>query len=244
MHHAQQSSNPAQSPSSRRSDAGKIRIQPRDAAGLLTLAEMYASPYDLLADRLAVSDHRMRGIAARWRDAGLASTGKLSAGPPWCWLTPAGMRQAGHDWEAAPPPLARLAHIRAVLAARNWLEGDAAWKAGQAQWRSERHLRGDRPGVGQPGHVPDAEILWPSVPGSPRPGQAWAIEAELTPKAAARAQRIMSGLLAQHYDHVLYLCAPAALPVITAAAAKLTPDRAARLFIRELPPAALMPRAA
>jgi hypothetical protein len=228
----------------RRSDAGQIRLQPRDVNGLVILADMYAAPYDLLAVRLGVTGDRVRGITARWRGAGLTATGKLAEGPPWCWLTPAGMRQVGHQWEAAPPPLARLAHIRAVLAARIWLEDDETWRAGRAWWRCERRLRGERPGVGQPGHVPDAEILWPSVPGSPRAGETWCVEAELTPKPLARTQRIMSGLLAQPYASVFYLCSPAALPVVTAAAGNFRPEQAARLIVRELPPPALMPRAA
>ncbi len=69
-----------------------------------------------------VPEDRHRAIMARWRGAGLAATGRLTEGPWWCWLTPPGMRQVGYPWEAAPPPLARLAHIRAVLAARMWLE--------------------------------------------------------------------------------------------------------------------------
>lgn len=245
MSHSQHSINSVQSlSSSRRSDAGQIRLQARDVNGLVTLADMYAAPYDLLAAHLSVPESRLRGIVARWRDAGLAVTGKLAEGPPWCWLTPAGMRQVGHHWEAAPPPLARLAHIRAVLAARIWLEGDEAWQAGRAWWRCERRLRGDRPGVGQPGHLPDAEILWPSVPGSPRAGQTWCVEAELTPKPAARVQRITAALLAQPYAQVMYLCAPAALPVVRQAAGNFRPEQAARIIISELPPAGLMPRAA
>ena len=244
-HHSQNPVNPELSPPSpRRSDAGKIRLQRRDADGLVTLADMYAAPYDLLAVRLDVAEDRVRGIVARWRDAGLAANGKLAEGPQWCWLTPAGMRQVGHGWEAAPPPLARLAHIRAVLAARLFMEGDAAWTAGRAWWRCERRLRASRPGVGQPGHIPDAEILWPSIPGSPRAGETWAVEVELTPKPLARVQRIISGLLAQPYAVILYLCAPAALPVVTQAAGNFRPEQSARVLVRTLPSAALMRGAA
>ena len=94
----------------------------------------------------------------------------------------------------ARPALARLAHIRAVLAARLWLTSGPAWHDGQAWWHSERRLRAAlRTGVGI-GHVPDAEIHWPSLPGAPYGGQVWAVEAELTPKPLARTTRIMSGL--------------------------------------------------
>src|ERR1017187_8160754 len=193
MSHPQHPNDSEQSPTARRSDAGKIRLQPRDVDGLVILAEQYAAPYDLLAHRLAVTDDRLRGITARWRDAGLAATGRLAEGPTWA---------------AAPPPLARLAHIRAVLAARIWIESDQAWTAYQGWWRCERRIRDGRTAAGQP-HRPDAEAIWPSIPGSPRAGQTWCIEVELTPKASMRTQQIISGLLAGPYTQVLYLCAPA-----------------------------------
>ena len=227
----------------RRSDAGQIRLQSRDVDGLVLLAEMYAAPGDLLARRLGVTGDRLRGVTARWRDAGLAATGRLAEGPPWCWLTPAGMRQVGHDWSADPPPLARLAHIRAVLAARLWMESGAAWQEYQGWWRCERRIRDGRTAAGQP-HQPDAEALWPSVPGSPRAGETWALEIELTPKAGMRTQQIISGLLAGPYAQIVYLCAPAALPMVTSAAARFRAEQAARVSVRELPPAALMPRPA
>jgi hypothetical protein len=243
MPHAEYSISSRQSPSRRRSDAGQIRLQPRDAVGLVTLAEMYAAPYDLLAVRLGVTEERVRGITARWRNAGLAATGRLADGPVWCWLTAAGMRQVGHQWKAAPPPLARLAHIRAVLAARMWLEAGEAWKAGRAWWRCERRLRDGRPAAGQ-GHLPDGEALWPSIPGSPRGGERWAVEVELTPKDAARTQEIMAGLLSGQYAQVVYLCAPTAFGVVSRAAGQFRPEQAARVLVRELPAAALMRDAA
>ena len=243
MSHPQQPNSSPQSPSARRSDAGKIRLQPRDVDGLVILAEQYAAPYDLLAQRLGVTEDRLRGITARWRDAGLADTGRLAEGPTWCWLTPAGMRQVGHHWSADPPPLARLAHIRAVLAARIWMESGEGWKAYRGWWRCERRIRDGRPAAGQP-HRPDAEIMWPSIQGSPRAGETWCLEVELTPKDSMRTQQIVSGLLAGPYARIMYLCAPAALPVVTRAANKFRPEQAARLFIREIHPAALMPQAA
>jgi len=149
------------------------------------------------------------------------------------------MRHAGYQWEAVPPPLAHLAHIRAVLACRNWLETGQAWQNGQATWRSEREIRQNR--ARQRGHLPDAEATWPSIPESPRAGQQWAIEVELTPKS--HAQAIMAGLLQGTYDQVLYLCSTAALPVVTHAAAQFQQHgQPSRLIIRQVPPAALMPR--
>ena len=225
----------------RRSDAGLIRLTSRDTAGLCLVAEQYAAPYDLLATALGADPARLRAIVARWRAAGYARTQVLAPGPAWCWLTPAGMTACGYPWQPAPPALARLAHIRAVLAARLWLTAPPEWAAGQAAWTCERAIRAIAPGVGT-GHLPDAEVLWPSVPASPYAGQAWAIEAELTPKPAARITRIIDGLLSGSYAQVIYLASPAARPVVERAAARFPAEQAARITIRYLPPAARMPQ--
>ncbi len=102
----------------RRSDAGRVRLSGRDVAGMLLCAEQYAVPYDLMAVAMGVQPARLRGIVARWRNAGYAQTGTLGPGPAWCWLTAAGMSACGLRYPARPPALSRLAHIRAVLAAR------------------------------------------------------------------------------------------------------------------------------
>jgi len=136
---------------------------------------------DLLAAALNVRPDRLRGIVARWRHAGYATTGGLGRGPAWCWLTPAGMRLLGVTYTAREPSAARLAHIRAVLATRLWLEQGEVYQDGQAWWRSERRIRAATGGHAGTAHLPDAEIHWPSLDGSPYGGQIWAIEAELTP---------------------------------------------------------------
>ncbi|WP_300604302.1 hypothetical protein [Trebonia sp.] len=129
----------------RRSDAGTVRLSGRDVAGLILCAEQYAAPYDLLAAGLGVRPARLRGIVARWRAAGYAATGTLGPGPAWCWLTGAGMAACGLGYLARPPALARLAHIRAVLAVRLWLESGQAYADGRAWWRSERRIRAGLP---------------------------------------------------------------------------------------------------
>src|SRR5580692_239965 len=204
-------------PAPRRADHGQVRLGRRDINGLILCAEHYGAPYDLLAAALGAQPARLRGIVARWRHAGFAATGRLESGPAWCWLTPAGMAATGLGYPAKRPALARLAHIRAVLAARLWLQSGPAWTQGQAWWHSERRLRAAQPVPARAGHLPDAEIHWPSLPGTPYAGQVWAVEVELTPKPLARTARIMGGLLTgpARYAQVVYLTAPAARPVVT-----------------------------
>jgi hypothetical protein len=233
----------------RRADAGQIRVTRRDTAGLLLAGEMYGAPYDLLAAALGVTPARVRGIVARWRTAGYADTGRLGPGPPWCWLTRHGMAVTGLPYAATRPSLARLAHTRAVLAIRITLQASAASRDGTPWWRPERRIRQARGWGAAGGHVPDAEVAWPSGQAS-YPGQYWAIEAELTPKPAARTVAIMSTLLTApapagpagkpRYDRVVYLTAPPARPVVDRAAAALPGHLAARLVIRDLPPGAVI----
>jgi hypothetical protein len=223
----------------RRADAGTVRLSQRDIDGLLLAGEHYGAPADLLAAALRVEEARLPAITARWRRAGYAATGRLGPGPSWCWLTRDGMTATGLGFPALRPALGRLAHIRAVLAARLWLEAGPAWAGGQAWWHSERRLRADRPAAGRGGHLPDAEIHWPSIPASPYAGQVWAVEVELTPKPLARTVRIMRGLLSpMRYAQVIYLTAPAAGPVVSRAAGSLPEGDRVRVVVRELPPSA------
>ena len=86
---------------------------------------------------------------------------------------------------AGRPALARLAHIRAVAAARIALEATDSSRAASAFWRCERRIR-SRHGVGVRQHLPDAEVHWPDgahgQDGTPIgwAGECWAIEAEIT----------------------------------------------------------------
>jgi len=196
-----------------RQDAEIIRFTRRDIDGLVLCAEHYAAPYDLLAEALAVPLARLHGIVARWRAAGYAATGALGPGPRWCWLTQAGMAACGLAYPARPPAPARLAHIRAMLAARLWLESRKAYADGRAWWRGDRRIRAALLADAGTGYVPDAEVHWPRVDGSPYAGQVWAVQAVLAPKRAVRTERIMTGLLSPpRYARVVYLTAPAARP--------------------------------
>jgi hypothetical protein len=236
-HHAVPAARPAH-----RADAGAVRLSQRDIDGLLLCGEHYGAPYDLLAAALRVHPDRLPAIVARWRRAGYAATGRLGPGPGWCWLTRAGMTETGLGFPAGRPALGRLAHIRAVLAARLWMQAGPAWPIGHPWWHSERRLRAEIPAAGRGGHVPDAEIHWPSIAGSPYAGQVWAIEVELTPKPIARTTRIITGLLnPMRYAQVIYLTAPAARPVVIRAAAGLPPGEHPRVAVRDLPAAAFTP---
>ena len=228
-------------PATRRPDAGAVPLGQRDIDGMVLCAEHYSAPYDLLATALRAQPARLRAITARWRNTGYAVTGRLGPGPGWCWLTSAGMSAAGFSYRAGPPSLARLGHIRAVLAARLWLQASPAWAQAGPWWQSERRIRAARPGPD--GHLPDAEIWWPSTGTSPYAGQVWAVEVELTAKAAGRTAAIMAGLLAApaRYAQVLYLAAPPARPVVTRSAERVPAGQQARLIIRDLPPAVLGP---
>jgi hypothetical protein len=225
-----------------RSDIGTIRLTQRDIDGLLLCGEHYGAPYDLLAGTMRVSQNAVAQVVKRWCGIGFAAKGRLGPGPAWCWLTRDGMAVTGLGFAATRPPLGRLAHIRAVLAARLWLEASPAWPLGQAWWHSERRLRAGLPAVGRSEHVPDAEIHWPSIEASPYAGQVWAIEVELTPKPVARTTRIMTGLLSpMRYAQVVYLTAPAARFVVARAVASLPAGERARLAVRDLPESAFTP---
>jgi hypothetical protein len=234
----------------------------QDGVGLPFVAEMYGLQLDQLAALLGLTARPTGALVRRWVGRGVASTAVLSPGPPWVWLTRAGLRAVGVAYPAAPPALARLAHIRAVTAVRLALESVASYRDGGAHWRSERHLRarlGGRVGASQ--HLPDAEVHWPDAPATGPPpawaGECWAIEAELSPKTVARTTAIMHELLDRTGDYgcpaaqarepgqpprharVLYLCSPAAAGTVTRARAALG-SRAARIEIRDLPASAAL----
>ena len=126
----------------------------------------------------------MRGIVARWRRAGLAARAGRP-GPAWCWPTRAGLAGIGLRYARAAPALARLAHIRTVLAVRLSMEDSDAYQDGGAWRRSERRITAAAATGRLAVHVPDAEVHWPDGAG-PYGGECWAVEAELTPKPLAR----------------------------------------------------------
>jgi hypothetical protein len=243
----------ASHPARRRASTGTTRLTDRDITGLTLVADQYGAPYDLLATALGVREERLRAITARWKRAGWVDTGNLGKGPAWCWPTLAGMRLLGLPYSAREPSVTRLAHIRAVLAVRLWLQSGQAYQEGRAWWRSERRIRaaaGGRVGIA---HVPDAEVHWPSLDHSPYGGQIWAIEAELTPKPLARTVGIMRAMagrtsdygpagtpsIGPRYAQVVYVTAPAAVSIVTRSIGTLPPELQRRMTARDLPPGAV-----
>src|SRR5580692_7915490 len=233
----------------------------RDPEALIFAADMYAVQFDQLA-ALTGDARAARAAAARWRALGYAQTARLSPGPDWLWVTRQGLAACGLAYSPARPALSRLAHIRAVAAARLALEGTSGYRAAGAFWRCERRIRA-RHGVGVRQHLPDGEVHWPDgarrQDGTPIgwAGECWAIEAEVSPKTVARTTAIMREILFRTGDYgclaadvavpgrpsrharALYLCSPAALPTVLRARAALGP-LAARIEVRDLPPGALL----
>ncbi len=225
----------------------------RNPEALIFAADMYAVQFDQLA--VLTGDPRSaRAAAARWRELGYAQTARLSAGPDWLWVTRPGLAACGLAYSPARPALSRLAHIRAVAAARLALEGTAGYRSAGGYWRCERRIRA-RHGVGLRQHLPDAEVHWPDTAPVAWAGECWAVEAELSPKTAPRTAAIMREILGRTGDYggpaadaavpgrpprharVLYLCSPAALGTVLRARESLGP-LAARVEIRDLPPGA------
>ena len=229
-----------------------------DTAGLVFTAEMYGVQLDHLAAVLGVGEPRARAITAKWRERRYAESARLGPGGPWTWLTRSGLAACGLPYAPAPPALARLAHIRAVVAVRLALESAPRYAAGGGYWRGERRLRARMGGrVGRREHVPDGEVHWPDDAPVAWAGECWAIEAELTPKTTTRTAAIMRELLTRTGDYgcpaaeilvpgrpprharAIYLCAPAARATVARARDALG-SAGARIEIRSLPPGAAM----
>ena len=230
----------------------------RDIAGLLFVADMYGVQADQLAAVLGVGESRARAIASSWRRAGYAESARLGPGGPWTWLTRAGLAACGVPFPATIPALSRLAHLRAVTSVRLALEATSGYRAAGAFWRSERRLRARVGGrVGLREHIPDGEVHWPDGTQAGWAGECWAVEAELTRKTVARTVAIMREILTRTGDYgcpaaqvrvpgqpprharVLYLCSPAARPVV-ARARDAIGALGARVEIRRLPPGAAL----
>jgi hypothetical protein len=224
---------------------------------LVFVAEMHGVQLDQLAVLLGISVEQASGVTSRWRNLGLAESARLGPGPPWVWVTRTGLGACGLPYPAGPPGPARLAHTRAVTAVRLTIQATTAYRRARATWRGERGIRGSRPG-GFRGSVPDGELHWPRGAAVSWAGQCWAVQVALARTAVADTAGVMRELTGraadgpcpaavrppgpgrpERYARVLYLCSPAALPVVVQARDAL--GRAgARIEIRDLPPGAVL----
>jgi hypothetical protein len=110
--------------------------------GMSWVVEMAGMPADLLREVTGASDDATRQMLRRWRTAGWAESRKLDAGPIWVWATRDGIALFGrHQYDYRIPSVAKLAHHRGVILARQRLEKAAEEKGQNPQWRSEREIR-------------------------------------------------------------------------------------------------------
>ena len=85
------------------------------------------------------------------------------------------MTATGLRFPAVRPSLGRLAHIRAVLAARIWMQDNDTWTESQPWWNRERRLRADqsrrRAGRARGGRGGPLAVAWPAAPTRGRSGR-------------------------------------------------------------------------
>ena len=125
---------------------------------------------------------------------------------------------------------------------------------GQPWWRSERRIRAAAGGRVDGGHIPDAEACWAEIPGSPYPGERWAIEVELAPGPLGRTAAVMAGLLYRRtgynpgakphdrprYDRAVYLVSPSSPRGRHPRRRHVARTLAGPVTIRDLPPEAML----
>ena len=194
---------------------------------------------------------------ARWRAVGYADTGQLTIGEPWVWATRTGLDAFGLRAKIVQPAKGWLRHSRAVTEVRLALEGTDTWRDSGAWWRSERQIRFGLGSASRDEHVPDGEVHWPAGSRSPRAGQTWAVEVELTAKSVSNTARIMREVLARtgeygcppariavpglppRYPRMVYVCAPRAVRTVLNARAELGTVLGARVVVHDLPESAI-----
>jgi hypothetical protein len=200
--------------------------------------------------RRGYADWAQLGPGGRW--VWLTRAGLAACGLPYRAAAP------------ALPRLAHLRAVTAVRLALEAAPGYAAagghWRSERrlrARMGSRVPLREHLPD-GEV-HWPDGEVHWPDGDSAGSAtvvswaGECWAIEAELTRKTVSRTAAIMTEILTRTGDYgcpaaevrvpgraprhtrVLYLCSPAARPVVLRARQALGPSLAARIEVRSLP---------
>ena len=192
----------------KRSDAGQVRLGPRDVEAITWLAYMRVirePELAVLLSRIAgrdglVGEAAARAVARRWERAGLARRGRLLvAEPSFVWLTEAGDAMVT-DAAYREPRWPVMPHTSAVARARLWLEAhpDPAMRAAPGSWVSERMWRAEhRIGKSVAAAMPDGEMTNAT-------GHQVAVEVEIAPKGTGRTvQKVKDAAAA--FEWVLYL---------------------------------------
>ena len=174
---------------STRSDAGQVRITPRDVSVLTYMGEQYGLRKDQLPRLVGdVAERTVRALIDRWVRAGLINRRTVFAGDhAWLWPTTTGLELSGRSlpyWEPRP---GILEHVYWV----NEIRFRVADRHPDAAWISERHLRAEAGGANRPEHMPDGLVL--------KAGKQIAIEVQLAQKSRERAADTLA-YLTQAYE--------------------------------------------
>lgn len=228
----------------RRADAGVVRPTPRDARCMSWVVEQYGMPLDLLVQVAGTTEGAVRNMIARWRRAGWVESGQLGDWPPvmWVWATDLGCEVFGRrPYTASRPSAARIAHHRAVIETRLYLEqrlGDRL-----TEWRSERELRWElgalKGSAGQREHLPDGTAEFTS--NDPTGLGLFVVEVEISPKSAERLKDIITGLFGRYrepWQHIVYFVTPRTAPLVGRARDELAasnPQAMSRFRVEALP---------
>jgi hypothetical protein len=231
-------------------------LQLDQLAAQLAVADRRASAIAARWVRDGLAETGRLGPGARW--VWLTKAGLASCGLAYAPAAPALSRLAH---------IRAVTAVRLALEAAPGYTANGAWWRGERRIRARLGGRlGGRDHLPD-GEVhwpefPAATVPAATVPARPAPswaGECWAIEVELTPKTVTRTAAIMHELLTRTGDYgvpageaavpgeparhhrVLYLCSPAAARTVARARAGLDAASAARVEIRAVPPAALLP---
>lgn len=208
------------------------RLTARDIDALQWLVEQRAATLTQIGRLLTqlggdtLTDRRVRQVVSRWEQLGVATKWHIWHGEPAVVLpTGQAAKMFGYQrWRR--PGIGILRHTVSVSEIRLRV----APVGGPRQWISETELRRQLP---KHEHLPDG--------GWYEDGGSVAVEVELTPHGRTRVETTIKTLLGAHtgvtqrWSSVLYLCAPATLPQVTAVRDQLAPSERSRVVVRPMP---------
>jgi hypothetical protein len=216
-----------------RSDAGQVRLKPRDYAALTWIVDMRGVTEPDLGWLLAQIDGKpdpiaeggARQVVRRWEKAKLAEAQRVLVGEPRLITATTraavlvGAARLGSDGRPTPlerPAWTQINHVAAC--ARTRLAMQAELGADLVEWVSDRELRArdqKPPGAASSGlgrrHQPDARVTLAD-------GSKVAVEVELTAKAPSVLDKIVDDLSRSIlWDRVRYFATPEAARAVESA---------------------------